>query len=124
MQQDRNPITPTMIARRQTRLQPSRQTPHRDSHTTYKQRPWTMTRPRHNPLDPAAIAMQNDLVSLVVRINGRDSEDQLPISAGQSEKEELTRFLNRHGPYAQIWIRLTSGEYVRYDHILSIRIGA
>ena len=40
----------------------------------------------------------------------------------QAPQEELTRFLNRHGPYAQVWIRLASGEYVRYDHIVSIRI--
>jgi hypothetical protein len=36
--------------------------------------------------------------------------------------EELTRFLDRHGPYAQIWIRLASGEYVRYDHVVAIRV--
>ena len=40
----------------------------------------------------------------------------------QTELDELTRFLNRQGPYAQPWIRLASGEYVRYDHVVSIRI--
>jgi hypothetical protein len=42
--------------------------------------------------------------------------------AEQTPGEELTRFLNRHGPYAQVWIRLGSGEYVRYDHGVSIRV--
>jgi hypothetical protein len=54
---------------------------------------------------------------------GRDREDELPVPSEFSAQEELTRFLNRAGPYAQLWIRLGSGEYVRYDHILSVRIG-
>ena len=37
-----------------------------------------------------------------------------------SAHDELARFLNRQGPYAQMWIRLSSGEYVRYDAIISI----
>jgi hypothetical protein len=61
-------------------------------------------------------------MTLLVRITGRDGEHQLPLPVDQTPHEELTRFLNRHGPYAQIWIRLDSGEYVRYDHVLSIRI--
>lgn len=61
-------------------------------------------------------------MALVVRIAGRDGEHELPAPSEQSEHEELTRFLNRHGPYAQIWIRLASGEYVRYDHVASIRV--
>ncbi len=61
-------------------------------------------------------------MTLVVRLEGRDGEHELPLSHEQTEHEELTRFLDRHGPYAQSWIRLGSGEYVRYDHIVSIRI--
>jgi hypothetical protein len=61
-------------------------------------------------------------MTLIVRISGRDSEHQLPVSTELTPQEELTRFLNRQGPYAQIWIRLDSGEYVRYDHVVSIRI--
>jgi hypothetical protein len=38
----------------------------------------------------------------------------------ESVHDELTRFLNRQGPYAQMWIRLASSEYVRYDAIISI----
>jgi len=61
------------------------------------------------------------MVSLTVRVAGSDEEDEIPAPEGLSEHEELTRFLNRQGPYAQIWIRLRSGRYVRYDHIVSIR---
>jgi hypothetical protein len=61
-------------------------------------------------------------MSLLVRLTGRDGEHELPLPPDLSAQEELTRFLNRHGPYAQVWIRLGSGEYVRYDHVVSIRI--
>ena len=61
-------------------------------------------------------------MALLVRITGRDGEHQLPVPSEHTAQEELTRFLNRQGPYAQIWIRLDSGEYVRYDHVVSIRI--
>ena len=64
---------------------------------------------------------ENHVVGLMVRVAGRDEEDEIPVPDGYSAHEELTRFLNRHGPYAQIWIRLSSGEYVRYEHIVSIR---
>ena len=60
-------------------------------------------------------------MSLTVRIAGRNEEHEIPVPEGQSAHEELTRFLNRQGPYAQLWIRLGSGEYVRYEHIVSIR---
>jgi hypothetical protein len=59
---------------------------------------------------------------LVVRLKGREDAEALPLSAEHTAQEELTRFLNRQGPYAQIWIKLGEGEYVRYDHIESIRI--
>ena len=59
-------------------------------------------------------------MNLEVRIGGRERPDKLPITEGISPHEELTRFLNRQGPYAQMWIRLASGEYVRYDAIESI----
>lgn len=66
--------------------------------------------------------MENPVMALLVHINQRDGEHELLVPAEQSPHEELTRFLNRHGPYAQVWIRLASGEYVRYDQIVSIRI--
>ena len=59
-------------------------------------------------------------MDLTVRLAGRSEDAHIPIPDGTSPKEELTRFLNRQGPYAQLWIRLTSGEYVRYEHIVSI----
>lgn len=59
-------------------------------------------------------------MNLTVRVEGRDAEDHIPVPEGTSAREELTRFLNRQGPYAQMWIRLASGEYVRYEHILSV----
>jgi hypothetical protein len=59
---------------------------------------------------------------LVVRIEGREAFEELPLSTEHTAQEELTRFLNRQGPYAQIWIKLGDGEYVRYDHIGSVRI--
>ena len=62
-------------------------------------------------------------MALLVRIGDRDGEHELTVPPEQTPLEELTRFLNRQGPYAQIWIRLGSGEYVRYDHIVSIRVG-
>jgi hypothetical protein len=61
-------------------------------------------------------------MTLLVRLGDRDGEHELPVPEEQMPHEELTRFLNRHGPYAQIWIQLGSGEYVRYDHVVAIRI--
>ena len=60
-------------------------------------------------------------MGLRVRLAWSEEHDEIPVPEGRPEQEELTRFLNRQGPYAQIWIRLGSGEYVRYDHIVSIR---
>jgi hypothetical protein len=59
-------------------------------------------------------------VELEVRVAGREEPDRVPVSDGVMLQEELARFLNRQGPYAQMWIRLSSGEYVRYDHIVSV----
>jgi hypothetical protein len=59
-------------------------------------------------------------MDLTVRVAGRADDDHIPVPDGTSPKEELTRFLNRQGPYAQLWIRLSSGEYVRYEHIVSV----
>jgi hypothetical protein len=59
-------------------------------------------------------------MTLTVRVTGRDGEDHIAVPAGTSQRDELARFLNRQGPYAQMWIRLASGEYVRYEHILSV----
>ena len=57
---------------------------------------------------------------LAVRITGRDQPEQIEVPASESVRDELARFLNRQGPYAQMWIRLASGEYVRYDAIESV----
>ncbi len=57
---------------------------------------------------------------LAVRISGREQPEKIELSESDSAREELARFLNRQGPYAQMWIRLASGEYVRYDAITSI----
>jgi hypothetical protein len=57
---------------------------------------------------------------LTVRIAGREQPEQIALDDGDSVHDELTRFLNRQGPYAQMWIHLASGEYVRYDAITSI----
>jgi hypothetical protein len=57
---------------------------------------------------------------LAVRISGREQPEKIALADRDSIREELTRFLNRQGPYAQMWIRLASGEYVRYDAIMSI----
>ena len=57
---------------------------------------------------------------LEVRISGRDRPERIAGTPGLSVREELTRFLNRQGPYAQMWIKLESGEYVRYDLIASV----
>jgi hypothetical protein len=59
-------------------------------------------------------------VDLEVRVAGRERPDKIPITEGMTPREELARFLNRQGPYAQMWIKLASGEYVRYDLIESI----
>jgi hypothetical protein len=58
---------------------------------------------------------------LVVTLTGRREPARIAIADGTPAKEELARFLNRQGPYAQMWIRLASGEYVRYDLIESVR---
>ena len=59
-------------------------------------------------------------VELRVRIANRELDDHVQVTEGNSPREELARFLNREGPYAQKWIRLTSGEYVRYEAIVSV----
>jgi hypothetical protein len=59
-------------------------------------------------------------VDLEVRVAGRDQPDAIPVTDGVSPHEELARFLHRQGPYAQMWIRLASGQYVRYEHIVSV----
>ena len=59
---------------------------------------------------------------LLVRLTGRTAAESLPVPDGSTAHDELVRFLNRQGTYAQLWIRLGSGEYVRYDVIESIAI--
>ncbi len=59
-------------------------------------------------------------MNLRVRVAGRDADDHVVVTEGNSPRQELARFLNREGPYAQKWIRLESGEYVRYDNIVSV----
>ena len=48
--------------------------------------------------------------------------DGFALTDGDSIHDELARLLNRQGPYAQMWIRLASGEYVRYDAIESVAL--
>ena len=59
---------------------------------------------------------------LEVKLSGRDAPDRIPSSGGIPLREELARFLNRQGPYAQMWIQLSSGEYVRYELIESVSL--
>lgn len=59
-------------------------------------------------------------MNLNVRVADRAEYDHLPVPEGTAPRDELARFLNRQGPYAQIWIRLLSGEYVRYEHIVAV----
>ncbi|MGN6799397.1 MAG: hypothetical protein ACTHKS_14755 [Gaiellaceae bacterium] len=61
---------------------------------------------------------------LIVRITGREQPEQIALTEVDSVQDELARFLNRQGPYAQMWIRLASGEYVRYDAIESVQPGS
>lgn len=68
------------------------------------------------------LVVENPLMTLLVRLSYRDGEHELLVPGEQTPREELKRFLDRHGPYAQVWICLASGEYVRYDHIVSIRV--
>lgn len=61
---------------------------------------------------------------LVVRIVGRAQPEQIALMDADSVQDELARFLNRQGPYAQMWIRLASGEFIRYDAIESVQPGS
>ncbi len=59
---------------------------------------------------------------LEVKLSGRDRPDRIKATEGVPLREELARFLNRQGPYAQMWIELASGEYVRYELIESVSL--
>ena len=59
---------------------------------------------------------------LEVRLRGREQPGRIPVPAGVAPREELARFLDRLGPYAQMWIRLESDEYVRYELIESVSL--
>jgi hypothetical protein len=59
---------------------------------------------------------------LEVRLTGRELPERIDSTEGFPIRDELARFLNRQGPYAQMWIRLASGEYVRYDLIASVSV--
>jgi len=59
---------------------------------------------------------------LTVRLSGREGSERIDLTDGEPLQEELARFLNRQGPYAKMWIRLASGEYVRYDAIESVAL--
>jgi len=61
---------------------------------------------------------------LEVKLSGRDRPDRIQATGGVPLREELARFLNRQGPYAQMWIQLASGEYVRYELIESVSLPA
>jgi hypothetical protein len=66
----------------------------------------------------------DDPQQLEVTLAGRTKAECLPVTDGVPVQDELARFLNRQGPYAQMWVRLASGEYVRYDLIESVRVPA
>jgi hypothetical protein len=59
---------------------------------------------------------------LRIRLAGRTTQDAITVPRESTAHDELVRFLNRQGPYAQLWIRLASDEYVRYDLIESIAL--
>ena len=61
---------------------------------------------------------------LEVKLSGRDRPARIKATGGLPLREELARFLNRQGPYAQMWIELASGEYVRYELIESVSLPA
>jgi hypothetical protein len=61
-----------------------------------------------------------DAEHLEVRVAGRERPERIALTDGLPLQDELARFLNRQGPYAQLWIKLDSGEYVRYDSIVSV----
>lgn len=60
---------------------------------------------------------------LQVRIRGRELPERIAVPVDGEPREELKRFLDRLGPYAQMWIRLESDEYVRYELIESVSLG-
>lgn len=59
---------------------------------------------------------------LEVRLSGRERPGFIEVPDRTALREELSRFLNRQGPYAQMWIRLESDEYVRYELIESVSL--
>lgn len=59
---------------------------------------------------------------LEVRLRGRERPGRIEVPDGTALRDELARFLNRLGPYAQMWIRLEADEYVRYDLIESVSL--
>jgi hypothetical protein len=61
---------------------------------------------------------------LEVRIRGRERPERIAVPDAVEPREELKRFLDRLGPYAQMWIRLDSDEYVRYELIESVSVAA
>jgi hypothetical protein len=65
-----------------------------------------------------------DPTHLRIRVAGRTAPEAIAVPAGSTAHDELVRFLNRQGPYAQLWIRLASDEYVRYDLIESIVVAS
>jgi len=66
--------------------------------------------------------MSRDDTHLSIRVAGRAAPDAITVPPDSTGHDELVRFLNRQGPYAQIWIRLASGEYVRYESIESVAL--
>jgi hypothetical protein len=51
--------------------------------------------------------------------DGRTETIALP--EGSSADVEIEAFRERRGAYSRDWIQVDSGEYIRYDQIISIR---
>ena len=82
------------------------------------------TNPSFGGAEPRSVRPSRSMTDpyLAVRIAGRERPERIALTDGDSVQDELARFLNRQGPYAQMWIRLASGEYVRYEAIESIAL--
>lgn len=80
-----------------------------------------MRRALRAALDPKQMT-EPTTTHLQVRVAGRTEPEQITVPDALTPHDELVRFLNRQGPYAQIWVRLDCGEYVRYDLIESVAL--
>jgi hypothetical protein len=61
-------------------------------------------------------------MTLIVTMQDGRSEAML-VPEGMSEANSLEAFLHARHPFNTPWVKLVSGEYVRYSHIVAIRPG-